>query len=475
MTLRQTKIVCTLGPATAQRETLRALLAAGLDVARLNLSYGTHEEHGRTIGLLREAAAEAGRPVAVLCDLPGPKLRTGALPGGAIDVRTGGTIRLTPGAGGDADVVPYRYPALARDVHAGDQILLQDGEIVLQVREIAGQEVVCGVLHGGHLHQHAGINLPGIRLSVPAVTEEDLRHLAFSLEQGADYVALSFVEGPEEIERVRAFVTSRSAAVGLVAKIERRRAVERIEEIIAVSDAIMVARGDLAVETSPEEVPVMQKSLIAACNRRGRPVITATQMLESMIEHVRPTRAEAADVANAVFDGTDALMLSGETAIGQFPAEAATAMARIAQRAEEALPYELILRERERGLERTDAEAIALAAARAAETLGAAAIVAATTSGSTALRVARFRPRRPILAVTTSPATQRRLRLVWGVHPEVIEKVRDLDSLIASSVAAARRTGLASDGDTLVVTAGYPMGQPGTTNLLKVVRVEPAA
>lgn len=478
MSIRQTKIVCTLGPATTGRDVLRGLLDAGMDAARFNLSYGTHEEHARTLALLRDLTGESGRQVAVLFDLPGPKLRTGPLPGGAVDLRVGDTVRLVPDGGpspaarAGEPVVPYRYPALSRDVRPGNRAFLQDGEIALQVQEIVGEEVICTVLNGGRLRQHAGINLPGVQLSVPAVTAEDFRHLEFGLAQGADYVALSFVEGPDEIRGVREFVEQRGGAVRLVAKIERRRALESIDEIVAAADAIMVARGDLAVETSPEEVPIIQKALIATCNRRGVPVITATQMLESMVQNPRPTRAEAADVANAVFDGTDALMLSGETAIGRFPVEAITAMARIAERAEAALPYDLILRERARTVERSTAEAIALASVQAAETLGAAVIVAATTTGSTALRVARFRPHRPILALTMSEATLRRLRLVWGVHPVVMPEVRDFDEVIAAAQDAARRTGLARPGDDIVVTAGYPMGQSGTTNLLKVVRVE---
>jgi len=469
--VRQTKIVCTLGPATADRDALGGLLDAGMDVARFNLSYSTHTEHARILTLLREAASQRNTAVAVLFDLPGPKLRTGALPGGALDLATGASIRLVPDGSAAPDAVPCRYPALARDVRPGDRVLLQDGEIALEVQAVRGDEVVCAVRLGGRLRQHAGINLPGIRLSVPAVTAEDFAHLEFSLAQGADYVALSFVETAEDIHRVRRFVEERGVEVGLIAKIERRQAVEHSKEIIAAADAVMVARGDLAVETAPEDVPVIQKELIAACNRAGRPVITATQMLESMIQRSRPTRAEAADVANAVFDGTDALMLSGETAIGQFSVETVATMARIAGRAEAARPAAGMPRERAEDLERNPAEAIALAAVRAADTIDAAAIVAATTSGSTARRVARFRPRRPILAVTTSPATQRRLRLVWGVQPAVIDEVRDLDSLIAAATAAAQRAGLARPGDTLVVTAGYPMGRPGTTNLLKVVRV----
>ncbi|MDQ7829601.1 MAG: pyruvate kinase [Armatimonadota bacterium] len=474
---RQTKIVATLGPACTAPDVLRALLEAGLDVARLNFSYGTPDDHLRALEALCAAEAETGRRVAVLQDLPGPKLRTGRLPCGSLLLRPGDVVRLaaTPQASGDG-VIPVHYPALSQDVRPGHRIYLQDGEIVLEVVAVEAATVAGRVVHGGTLRQHAGINLPGVPLSVPTVTEEDFRHLDLGLAQRVDYVALSFVEGPEDLHRVRAYIDRRGGGARLVAKIERRRALERIDEIIEAADAVMVARGDLAVETAPEEVPVLQKRLIAACHRRGRPVITATQMLESMIVHPRPTRAEATDVANAVFDGTDALMLSGETAIGAYPVEAVRTMARIAEHAEGAVPPEVVQRWREQALRdglaaRDTAEAIALAAVQAAEALGAAAIVAATTSGSTALRVARFRPRRPILGVTTVEATLRRLRLVWGVHPVLVPEIPDLDALVAAAVEAAKREGFVRRGDDIVVTAGYPMGRPGTTNLLKVVRV----
>jgi pyruvate kinase len=304
------------------------------------------------------------------------------------------------------------------------------------------------------------------------VTDEDLRCLEWGMAHGVDFVALSFVERADEIRRVRALMTARRCPCHLVAKIERGLALDHIEEIVEAADAVMVARGDLAVETSIEAVPVVQKSLIALCNRRGRLVITATQMLESMIQRPRPTRAEAADVANAVFDGTDALMLSGETAIGAYPAEAVATMAAIAERAEAALPYDMLFAARAREHTRDTSEAIALAAAQAAETIGAAAIVAATQSGSTARRVSRLRPRCPIVAVTSSAQTWRQLTLAWGVRSVLIDEVRDVDALVARSVDAAKTLGTAKPGDQLVVTAGIPIGQPGTTNFLKVITVE---
>ncbi|MBI3997518.1 MAG: pyruvate kinase, partial [Armatimonadetes bacterium] len=348
----------------------------------------------------------------------------------------------------------------------------QDGELALVVREVEPSCVRCTVEAGGRLRQHAGVNLPGVRLSVPAMTDDDLRYVDWGIAQGVDFIGLSFVEGAADIEHARRLVAARGGTARLVAKIERATALEHIDEIVSAADAVMVARGDLAVETSIEEVPIVQKRIIGLCNRLGRPVITATQMLESMIEHPRPTRAEAADVANAVFDGTDALMLSGETAVGAHPVEAVATMAAIARKAEEALPYDLILRERGRERAAETGEAIALAACEAAEAVGAAAIVASTDSGSTARRVSRYRPRRPIVAVTHTPATRRQLTLVWGVRPALVEPVADLDSLVDRGVRAAKDLGVARPGDLVVVTAGFPLGRPGTTNFLKVVRVE---
>ncbi|MBI4277951.1 MAG: pyruvate kinase [Armatimonadetes bacterium] len=469
----RTKIVCTLGPASLASATLRGLIVAGMDVARLNFSHGTPEDHAAAIAAVQQAAGGVGQTVATLADLPGPKLRTGRLRGGRADLAEGQRVVLTTQPGeGDAGHIPVAYPHLATDLKPGDTVFLQDGEITLVVESMEDAGVACVVSGGGQLRQHAGINLPGIRLSVAAVTSEDYRHLQFAIEQGVDFVGLSFLESGDDILRVREWLRQRGMEVGLVAKIERRVAVERIDEIVQAADAVMVARGDLAVETSVEDVPVIQKEIIAICNRAGKPVITATQMLESMIEHPRPTRAEAADVANAVFDGTDALMLSGETAIGRHPVEAVAVMAQIARRAESALPYELLLRERARGTVPETAEAVASAACQAAATIGAAAIVACTHSGSTARRVARFRPRAPILGITPSERTLRQMCLSWGVFPVLTERARDIDEQVAQAAAAARRIGVARPGDSVIITAGFPVGVSGTTNFLKVVRIE---
>jgi pyruvate kinase len=412
-------------------------------------------------------------PLAVLLDLPGPKLRIGDLPGGAVTLVAGEPVVLVTDGVSTSGGIPVAYRRLPDDVRPGYRIYLQDGEVALVVRGVAPTRIQCVVECGGTLRAHTGLNVPGVSLSVPALTDDDLRFLEWGIAHDVDYFGLSFVEDPAEIERARRIVVERGGKARVIAKIERRLALDRIEEIVAAADGVMVARGDLAVETSIEEVPVVQKSIIGLCNRLGKPVITATQMLESMITHSRPTRAEAADVANAVFDGTDALMLSGETAIGAHPVAAVATMAAIAQRAEAALPDHLLLRERRRERAAETDEAIALAACEAAEAVGAAAIVASTDSGSTARRVSRFRPRRPIVAVTHTPSTWRQLALVWGVRPALVEPVADLDALVARGVRAAVDLGVARLGELVVVTAGFPLGRPGTTNFLKVVRIEP--
>jgi pyruvate kinase len=471
-TARRTKIVATLGPASESPDVIRQMLQAGMDVVRLNFSHGSVADHARRLAAARQACDECGATIAVLQDLPGPKLRIGALPGGSVTLAAGQDVVLTADGAPGPGVVPVAYHHLAVDVRPGHRIFLQDGELGLTVRTVEADRVACRVDAGGVLREHAGLNVPGVALSVPAFTDEDRRALDWGIAHGVDFVGLSFVESASEIERVRASIVERGAGCRLVAKIERRRALERIDEIVGASDAVMVARGDLAVESSIEEVPVVQKTIIGLCNRLGRPVITATQMLESMIVHARPTRAEAADVANAVFDGTDALMLSGETAIGAHPVETVATMAAIAERAEAALPYHILFSERARERTGETSGAIALAACEAAESIGAAAIVAATESGSTALRVSRLRPRRPIVAVTHRGETSRMLSLAWGVIPVLVGEVADLDALVARGVRCAIELGVARAGDQVVVTAGVPIGRPGSTNFLKVVKVD---
>lgn len=470
--LCRTKIVATLGPGSQSPEVLRGMVASGMNVVRLNFSHGTPDEHALRLESARRAADEIGVPLGVLVDLPGAKIRVGDLPGGAAVLAAGDEVVLSPGTTAEEGTIPVDYPCLADEVQPGQHIFMQDGELDLVVRGVNAGRVRCVVEFGGRLRKHAGVNLPGARLSMPAVTDDDLVAVSWGISHGADFAALSFIESAADIEQVRRWIAGRGGAIGLVAKIERRLALDRIDQIVASADGVMIARGDLAVETSIEDVPIAQKAIIRLCNKQGKPVITATQMLESMVVRPRPTRAEAADVANAVFDGTDALMLSGETAIGRHPVESVSVMASIAARAEAALPYELLLSRHAHDRVGETGEAIALAACQAAEAIGAAAIVAATGSGSTACRVSRLRPRRPIVAVTHTAATLRRLSLTWGVRPVLIDRVDDIDTLIARGVRAAVELGAARSGDQVVVTAGLPIGQPGTTNFLKVVKVE---
>ncbi|MDQ7839879.1 MAG: pyruvate kinase [bacterium] len=470
--LRRTKIVATLGPASQSPEILRGMIAAGVNVVRLNFSHGTPDEHAHRLESVRRAADEIGVPLGVLVDLPGAKIRVGDLPGGMVDLAAGDQVVLSAGTASDGGTIPVDYSHLADDVRPGQHVFMQDGELDLVVRGVVAGRVHCTVEFGGRLRERAGVNLPGATLSMPAVTEDDLLALAWGITHGVDFAALSFIESADDIKQARRWIEGRGRAIRLVAKIERRRALDQIEEIVAAADGVMIARGDLAVETSIEEVPVVQKAIIGLCNRHGKPVITATQMLESMVVRPRPTRAEAADVANAVFDGTDALMLSGETAIGRHPVGAVTTMASIAARAEEALPYELLLDRHARERVGETGEAIALAACQAAEAIGAAAIVAATGSGSTARRVSRLRPRRPIVAVTHTAETLRQLSLTWGVWPVLVDRISEIDALVARGIRAAVELGIARPGDQIVVTAGLPIGEPGTTNFLKVVKVE---
>jgi pyruvate kinase len=469
---RRTKIVATLGPASDSPDVMGRLFDAGVDVVRLNLSHGTLDEHHRRLETARRVASDRGLPVGVLADLPGPKLRVGNLPDGQMTLQEGQEVVLATGQTVLPGVIPVVYPSLIHDVAPGDRIFMQDGEIALTVIDGEASGLRCVVESGGVLRERTGVNLPGVWLSVPAVTDSDLRLLAWASTHGIEFVGLSFVESAAEVEQARQVVARSGGACSLVAKIERQRALDRLDAIVAAADAVMVARGDLAVETAIDEVPIVQKSIIALCNRLGRPVITATQMLESMITRARPTRAEAADVANAVLDGTDALMLSGETAIGAHPVEAVATMAAIAARADAARPYQATFAVRSREIGPDTSEAIALAACEAAEAIDAAAIVAATESGSTARRVSRLRPRRPIVAITSSAHTWRQLSVVWGVRPVLIEPAGDVDALVAQGVRAARALGVARPGDQVVVTAGIPIGQPGTTNFLKVIRIE---
>ncbi len=468
---RRTKIVATMGPAVEDDQAIERLVSAGVDVARLNFSHGDHAGHRRWIKRLRAASRAAGRTVGILQDLGGPKIRLGVIPGGEVHLATGSTVAMVSGQQAPAGVLPVNYPYLAQDVAVGDRLLLADGLVELKVEAITNDELRCRVVVGGAVSSHKGVNLPASHLRVPAVTAKDLDDLAMGLEAGVDFVALSFVRHEDDLAPVRHLLNEVADPPMLIAKIEKPQAVERIGPILEQVDAVMVARGDLGVEVPLEQVPLIQKSVIAAARRLGRPVITATQMLRSMMDSPRPTRAEAADVANAILDGSDAVMLSDETAVGSYPVEAVAILDRIARATEPAVDHQDMLQEADPShLPRTESS-ISRAACLLADEVGAAAIVAGTTSGSTARMVARFRPPQPVIGLTTDPVTLRQMALSWGVTPALVPPLGSTEEMFDMAATWARDNGLARGGDRLVVTAGVPLGVPGTTNLLKVVQL----
>jgi pyruvate kinase len=445
------------------------MMRAGMNIARLNFSHGTHEEHARRIANIREAAGRVGKNIAILLDTKGPEIRLGYLEKEPVVLKAGQRVVLTTeNIKGTPERLPITYAGLPRDVAPGNTVLIADGLIELRVIGSNGHEVECEVVHGGELTSQKGVNLPGVPVNLPAITEQDIRDIKFGIEQELDFIAASFIRSASDVLAIRRILEEHGADMDIIAKIESKEGVENLDEIIKVADGIMVARGDLGVGLPVEEVPLIQKAIIEKCNLAGKPVITATQMLESMIHNPRPTRAEASDVANAILDGTDAIMLSGETAAGHYPVEAVKTMARIASRVEKALPYEEILQRRGRALARTVTDAISHATCTTAQDLGAAAIITSTETGYTAKMVSKYRPRAPIIAVTPVARVLRKLALVWGVQPLLVGRTRDTDSMIASAIEASLAADLIKPGDLVVITAGVPVGVHGTTNLLKV-------
>lgn len=467
--MRHTKIVCTIGPATDTLPLMQALIEAGMDVARLNFSHGTPAEHGQRIEFLRQASVAAGKDIAIMLDTKGPEIRIGAFRQGRVTLAAGSRFVLTTReVEGDDGQVQISYPGLPADVRPGSVILLADGAIELAVESAAAGEIVCRVVHGGELSDRKGVNVPGVTVNLPAVTEKDIADIRFGLAKGVDCIAASFTRRAADVLAVRRILEEAGSDCEIIAKIENQDAVENIDEIIRVSDGIMVARGDLGVEIKPEEVPLIQKMIIEKCNKAGKPVITATQMLESMLGSPRPTRAETSDVANAIFDGTDAVMLSGETAAGHYPVEAVRTMARIALRTESALKYDDILARKTTAPLRSITDAIGHATCHTAQDLGADAIITATTSGHTARIIAKYRPQCPIIAVTPEDKVVRKLALTWGVIACKAEPMENTDEMFRVAVQGALDTGLVEPGDLVVITAGIPMGITGTTNLIKV-------
>ena len=472
MSVRKTKIVCTIGPASDGAETMAALLRAGMNVARINFSHGTHEEHLERLKRLRAVAKDQGVVLAIMQDIQGPKIRIGDLPG-KVMLENGETfIITTEECEGSANRVSVNYPKLPQDVGPGNVIYLDDGLLKLEVREVRGNDVYCQVMVGGELSSRKGLSLPGVTVDLPPVTEADIRDLHFGIKHGVDMIAASFVRRREGIETVREIIRSEGADIPIIAKIENHEGVENIDEIIAVADGVMVARGDMGVEMQPEEVPFIQKMIIHKCNVAGKPVITATQMLDSMARNARPTRAEVTDVATAILDGTDAVMLSGETAIGRYPVLAVEMMSRIAQRTECSLLEHQITETERLNDEHSIAEAISYATWQTSQDVKATAIICSTQSGSTARMVSRYRPQAPILAMTPHENVVRQLALVWGVCPILVPPTHDIDDMLDVSIHAALETGLVRRGDVVTISAGVMTDRPGSTNLLQVHRVE---
>ncbi len=466
---RRAKIVATLGPASSTRDCIHALFDAGVDMFRFNFSHGKHDEHRARYEIVREIEEEVGRPIAVMADLQGPKLRVGEFENGEAMLKPGGEFRLDLSPEhGNARRAPLPHPEIFSALEDGAEILLDDGRIHLSVVSHGKDFAETTVLAGGKLSNHKGVNLPRVALGLSAITPKDQRDLRFALELGVDWVALSFVQRPDDVASARKLIAGRAS---IMTKLEKPAALDSLAEIIDLSDAIMVARGDLGVELAPEDVPAEQKNIVRAARRAGKPVVVATQMLESMIYAAAPTRAEASDVATAVYDGADGLMLSAESATGDYPVESVAMMNRIIERVERDPAYRVFIESQNYDPESTPADAITAAARQVAETVHAAAVVTYTTSGSTALRAARERPGVPILALTPELQTARRLAIVWGVHCLHTEDAIDFQDMVEKACTAAREQEFARLGDRIVITAGVPFGTPGSTNVLRIAWV----
>lgn len=467
--MRRTKIVCTIGPASQSPEQLKKLMLAGMDVARLNFSHGDYEEHGARIKNIREVANELGKNIAILLDTKGPEIRIKKFATGKIQLQDGGEFTLTTeDIEGDTTKVAVTYEGLTEDVTVGDKILIDDGLIELKVLEVVGPNIKCQVQNGGPLSDRKGVNLPGVSVSLPAMSEKDLNDIKFGIEQDVDFIAASFIRKASDVIAIRKVLEDYNSDIHIISKIENQEGVDNLDEIIKVSDGLMVARGDLGVEIPVEEVPLAQKLMIESCNKAGKPVITATQMLDSMMRNPRPTRAEASDVANAIFDGTDAIMLSGETAAGKYPEESVKTMAQIAQRAEQAVHYEEILGKKTFTPKVSITDSISSATCTTAQNLGAAAVITSTQSGFTAKMVSKYRPKAPIIAVTPDERVVRKLVLSWGVFPILGDQTENTDDMFQEAITKSLQAGYIREGDLVIITAGVPVGLAGTTNLLKV-------
>ena len=467
--MRKTKIICTIGPSSERKDVLRELILAGMNVARLNFSHGTHEEHEKRIIAIREVEKELKANVAVMLDTKGPEIRIGTFKNGKVYLKKGQKFSLkTYPCEGDETGVYVDLKQISEILKKGDRVLIADGLIELLVDEIKGEEIICTVNNEGELGSKKGVNLPGKIVPLPSVTDKDKEDIIFGIKMGVDFIAASFVRKAQDVIAIRKILEENGGQdIQIIAKIENQEGVNNIDEIIKVADAIMVARGDLGVEIPVEEVPIVQKKIIEKCNKAGRPVITATQMLDSMIRNPRPTRAETTDVANAILDGTDAIMLSGETAAGDFPVEAARMMAKIAEKVEESIKVDEVTSGRQRII-KTVTDAISHATYTIARDLCAAAIITSTKSGYTARMVAKFRPQAPIIAVTPKEKVLKTLQIVWGVYPIKINEVISTDEMFREAISGALSSGIIKKGDLVVITAGVPVNVTGTTNLIRV-------
>lgn len=471
--LKKTKIVCTLGPASEDEKILTQLIENGLNVCRCNFSHGSHEEHKSRMDLVKRVREKLNKPVAILLDTKGPEIRTGNFELPEVLLEEGQKFTITmKDVMGTKDICTVSYKGLIDDVKSGDVILIDDGLVALRVKDIAGDDINCIVENSGIVKNHKGVNVPGVSINLPALTEKDVNDIKFGIEEGIDYIAASFVRKAADVVAIKEVLKNNNAShIEVISKIESQEGLDNIDEIIEVSDGIMVARGDLGVEIPTEEVPIAQKMMIKKCNKVGKPVITATQMLDSMMRNPRPTRAEVTDVANAIFDGTDAIMLSGETAAGKYPVEAVMTMSNIAKRTEQSLNYNERLKNKK--LQSiTVTNAISLATCSTAMGLNASAIITFTSSGHTARMVSRFRPQCPIIATTQDEGVMRRLSLSWGVFPVAVDNVGNIDEMIHRSIESSMNKRYIKEGDLVVITAGAPIGVKGTTNLIKVETVE---
>jgi len=468
--MKKTKIICTIGPACEDREILKRMMLEGMNAARLNFSHGTHEEQKKKIDLIKELRKELGIPISIILDTKGPEIRTGQFAEKEVELVEGQKFTLTmDDVMGTNEICSVSYKNLINDVKPGDQILIDDGLIGMTVSEIKGNNIICTVDNGGIVKNYKSINVPGVTVKLPAITDKDKEDIEFGIHQKVDFIAASFVRKGADVDEMRAFLKKYGAEqIKIISKIENKEGVDNILDIVAASDVIMVARGDLGVEIPAEQVPATQKRIIKLCNLEGKPVITATQMLDSMIRNPRPTRAEVADVANAIYDGTDVVMLSGETASGKYPVEALNMMVGIAKATEASLNYDNILREKNRVKDSNVTNAIGYATCTSAQGLKATAILTPTATGHTAQVVSKFRPRAPILAFATTVQVARHLTLVWGVTPILTKSADTTNGVFHDAINASIKNGYISNGDLIVITAGVPVGVGGMTNMLRI-------